>query len=150
MNAVARLIGYDGGMKTKPSEKPLEYLQGMLGNYYKNPAGYAQTVGELDAILWSAHHFWAGLADRETEFVNVRCDLYNNRSAKRIERVRMAAIDDAESVKVVVNLWNDIDRKLNLDTRPEQYDQFIGAASPEPRGDEKCDLHFPNSSSPSL
>jgi len=113
-------------MKAKPSEKPLEFMQGMLGNYYKNPAGYAQTAGELDAILWTAHHTWAGLADRESEFLEVRCDLYNNRAAKRIGRVRMAPATDSESVKVVVDLWNKIDRKLKLDTRPEQYDQFIG------------------------
>ncbi len=112
-------------MKAKSSEKPLEFMQGMLGNYYKRPAAYAQTVGELDAILWTAHHAWAGLADRESEFIRVRCDLYNERASKLIQRARMAPATDSESVKVVINLWNKIDRKLKLNARPEQYDQFI-------------------------
>ena len=112
-------------MRAKPSEKPLEFMQGMLGNYYKNPAFYAQNVGELNAILWAEHHTWAGLADRESEFIRVRCDIYNGRAARRIERVRAAPVTDSKSVKVVLDLWNKIDRKLKIDTRPEQYDQFI-------------------------
>src|SRR5262245_17739023 len=98
-------------MKAKPSNKPLEFVEAMLGTLYKNPSGYARTVGELDGILWVTHHIWANLADRESEFIKVRCDIYSNASAKRIERIRADPISSIKSLQSVINRWKKIDAK---------------------------------------
>jgi hypothetical protein len=112
-------------MKAKPSDKPREFVEGMLGNLYKNPDQYALTVGELSAILWMVHHLWAGIADCEEEFIDIRCKLYGPTQAKKIERVRSDSIQNIKSRQVVMNLWKKIDAKVGLDARSEQYDQFI-------------------------
>jgi hypothetical protein len=112
-------------MKSKPTDKPQEFIEAMLGTLYLNPAGYAQTAGELNAILWVVHHLWAAIADREKEFIDVRCDTYNRRSTLRIERVRSSPVSDQKAVKVIVDLWKKIDAKMKLDARADQYEQFI-------------------------
>lgn len=112
-------------MKAKPSDKPREFIEGMLGNIYRHPDHYALTVGELAAILWIVHHLWAGIADRDAEFIDIRCKLFGPDQAKRIDLVRNDSIQNAKSRQMVLGLWKKIDTTLGLDARANQYDQFI-------------------------
>lgn len=109
-------------MKPKPSENPLAFVQGMLGSLYANPQGYVQTVGELSALLWFVHHLWAGIANRQSEFVDTRCGIYDQEFAGVAEGISGHSVADLESRRVVVELWKRIDQAMNIDTDPEQYD----------------------------
>ena len=119
----AKLIRYDGGMKTKPSDKPREYVEAWIGYLYKNVTGYAETAGELNAILWHLHHLWAGFADRNGEWVRTRSNFCTIRMWKRIPS--NDPISNLEVQKMILKMWKKIDRKMGLDPQFEQYDQFI-------------------------
>lgn len=108
--------------KPKPFESPQAFVQGMLGSLQRNARGYAQTVGELNAILWFVHGLWAGISNREREFGEVRHELYTQEFAERVEAIRLQPISDLESQRVVLELWQGIDRALNIDTDPDQYE----------------------------
>lgn len=82
-------------------------------------------MGELNAILWVTHHIWADLSDREPEYIGIRCDLYGNVGAKRIERIRTDPISNPKSRQSIINRWKKIDAKMGLNARAEQYEQFL-------------------------
>ena len=118
------VVGHEN-MMAKASQNPLAFVQGMLGCLYCNPRGYVQTVGELNALLWFVHHLWAGIADREAEFLDVRCNLYNQEFADEVECMRSQPISDLEACRTVAGLWKQIDSALGLHAAPLDFDQFI-------------------------
>ena len=112
-------------MKAKASENPLQFVEGMLGNLYHNPRGYVATVGELNALLWFVHHLWAGIADRESEYLDLRSSLYTQEFAETVEGIRGQSINNADAHRIVADRWKQIDSAMGLDASPDDYDQFI-------------------------
>ena len=108
-------------MKPTPSENPAAFIAGMLGSLYKNPGGYVQTVGELNALLWFVHHLWAEIADRGREFTEVRCGLYDLPFADEVEKSRTTPISNKQAVQRVMALWKAIDAAVKLDADPDQF-----------------------------
>jgi hypothetical protein len=108
-------------MKPTPPENPAAFIAGMLGSLYKNPGGYVQTVGELNALIWFVHHLWAEIADRGPEFIEVRCKWYDQNFADDIEKSRAAPITNEQAASRVTTLWKAIDSAVQLDTDPDQF-----------------------------
>jgi hypothetical protein len=49
-------------------------------------------------------------------------ELYTLELARRVEAIGSRPISDLDSQHVVVELWQAIDRRLNIDTDQDQYD----------------------------
>jgi len=125
VSRIARLIGYDGRMGVKPSDKPKEFIEAWIGYVYKNSVYWNMTAGELHFALYHLHHLWAGITGRFGELTRISSNVYVRRIGKRVNRVRDQQVSDPEVHKIAVKMWQKIDRKMGLEPQADQYDQFI-------------------------
>jgi hypothetical protein len=110
-------------LKPKPTENPSAFLLGMIGTLYDRPQGYAQTIGELNSLLWFAHLLWSGVAGRRSDFVDVRSRNYDEEFARQCEELRLLPISDKQALAVIVDLWRRIDSEVGINTDPDQFDE---------------------------
>src|SRR6185295_19763514 len=98
----------------RTSEDIAEWLIDCIHHTYTRPEMYAVTQSELDGRLNMLHRTWAYAVDRERDF----CRLYQpicqpEAIAKRPEGF-FDKISDKEALAMVVNHYQELDRRLGL------------------------------------
>ena len=95
-------------------------LNDIIAHIYLRPKMYAQTIGEIDAVLWSYHWFWAMVQEQESAFHDAIAAVEENtcrRFAGTFQIENPGASDEAVLAHLL-SQWRIVSERLRIDLAP--------------------------------
>ena len=97
-------------------EEVIEWLSDYIGHIYDRPEMYVETLGELDAVLFTVHTVWGNIVGRYHQMFSANAELCENSefgSAQGSEEFR-TVITNAVAYAKVVDHWRKVDERLGI------------------------------------
>jgi hypothetical protein len=99
-------------------EEVLDWLSDHIGHIYSRPEMYAETLCELDAVLFTVHTVWGNIAGRYPQMVFANADLCENSDfggARGFADFRtVIPVTESAAYARVVDHWRKVDEGLGV------------------------------------